>query len=133
MMILFLTFLLTIFLFSSFTISLKLQTINRAFIYMPIEIFETAITTFGVDISQKLYFNKSKLSQNLDDYFSENIYNIMKDYWYTLYFYNQEDGSVCTNSECNAVEITLQGHYAYTFSYSRTITYEIHKGAKYGQ
>lgn len=133
MMILMLVFLLTIFLFSSFTISLRLQTINRAIIYMPVEIFETAIVTLNIDIDEGLYFSNSRLTSNLDDYFGEKLSDVMKDYSYSLYYYNQEDGSICTSGKCNAVEVTVTGHYAYSFSYSRTISYEIHKGAKYGQ
>lgn len=133
MIILMFVFSLSVFLFSSFTISLKLQTINRAVIYMPLEIFETAIPTTNIDINDGLYFNKSKLANNLDDYFEERLSNVMKDYSYTLYYYNQDDGSICTDSKCDAVEVTVTGHYAYTFIYSRSICYEIHKGAKYGQ
>ena len=133
MIILMFVFSLSVFLFSSFTISLKLQTINRAVIYMPLEIFETAIPNTNIDINDGLYFNKSKLANNLDDYFEERLSNVMKDYSYTLYYYNQDDGSICTDSKCDAVEVTVTGHYAYTFIYSRSICYEIHKGAKYGQ
>lgn len=133
MIILMFVFSLSIFLFSSFTISLKLQTINRAVIYIPKEIFETAIPTVNVDISEDLYFDKAKLLSNLGSYFDEKLSNVMKNYTYTIYYYNQDDGSICTDNKCNAVEVTVSGYYAYTFLYSRTITYEIHKGAKYGQ
>ena len=133
MIIILFIFSLTVFLFSSFTISLKLQTINRAIIYMPIEIFETAIPVANINENEGLYFSKGQLSDNLDEYFAEKLSNVMRDYSYTLYYYNQEDASICTSDKCDAVEVTLTGHYAFNFLYQRTVNYEIHKGAKYGQ
>ena len=133
MIILMFVFALTTFLFSSFTISLKLQTINRAVIYMPLEIFETAIPIANIDESEGLHFNKSRLTNNLDEYFERKLKNVMRDYSYSLYYYNQEDQSICTTTNCNAVEVTVTGHYAFNFAYSRSVSYEIHKGAKYGQ
>ncbi len=133
MIILFFVFSLTIFLFSSFTISLRLQTINRAIIYMPIEVFETAIQVVNIDETEGLYFVKSRLQSNLDDYFEETVSRVMNDYSYSLYYYNQEDGSICTSDKCDAVEVTLTGHYIYNFSYTKSVNYEIHRGAKYGQ
>ena len=133
MIILLFVFTLTTFLFSSFTISLKLQTINRAIIYMPIEIFETSIQVVNIDETENLYFDKNLLDTNVNRYLEEKLSNVMKDYSYSFYYYNQDDGSICTSGKCNAVEVTVSGHYAYNFSYSRSVNYEIHKGAKYGQ
>lgn len=133
MIVLLFVFTLSAFLFSSFTISLKLQTINRAVIYMPIEIFETAIPVANIDENEGLYFNKDWLTNNLDSYFENKLSRIMKDYSYSLYYYNQNDQSICINDKCDAVEVTVTGHYAFNFLYSRSINYEIRKGAKYGQ
>lgn len=133
MIIIMFIFTLVIFLFSSFTISLRLQTINRAIIYMPIEIFETAIPVTNIDEEEGLYFSKEKLTANLDSYFQRKLSEVMIDYAYTLYYYNQEDGSICTSDKCTAVELTVFGHYAFNFFYSRSLDYAIHKGAQYGQ
>ena len=133
MIIMFFIFAFTAFLFSSFTISFKLQTINRAIIYMPVEVFETAIPLVNVDISNGLYFDKTKLNKNVNNYLQSKLTGVMKDYTYSLYYYNQEDESICTSDKCNAVEVTVNGHYAYNFTYTRSVSYEIHKGAKYGQ
>lgn len=133
MMMIMLVFLLTVFLFSSFTISLKLQTINRAVIYMPKEIFETAIPIVNIDETSGLYFNKTKLANNIETYLDEKISRLMSDYTYSLYYYNQTNGSICTSANCNAVEVTVTGHYSFDFLYERSISYEIHRGATYGQ
>lgn len=133
MIIMLFIFAFTAFLFSSFTISFKLQTINRTIIYMPVEVFETAIPLVNVDIDNGLYFDKKKLNINVGNYLQSKLSNVMKDYTYSLYFYNQEDQSICVDDKCNAVEVTVNGHYAFNFSYVRSVNYEIHKGAKYGQ
>ena len=133
MIVMFLVFTLLSFLFSSFTISLKLQTINRAIIYMPVDIFETSINVVNIDESEGLYFNKSRLTSNIDNYLVNKLDGVMRDYSYELYYYNQEDKSICTSDKCDAVEVTVTGHYTFNFFYERSISYEIHKGARYGQ
>ena len=100
---------------------------------MPLEIFETAIPTINLDETEGLYFNKSRLNNNISNYLSNKLENFMSDYTYSLYYYNQSDHSICTANKCNAVEVTVSGHYAFKFAYSRSVRYEIHKGAKYGQ
>lgn len=100
---------------------------------MPVEVFETAIPIANIDESESLYFNKEWLNENISNYLEEKISNVMKDYEYSLYYYNQEDESICTGDKCDAVEVTVTGHYVFSFVYTRTISYEIHKGAKYGQ
>ena len=124
---------LTAFLFSSFAISLNLQAINRSIIYMPKEVFETAIPLVNIDEEEGLYFDKAKLSDNIETYLDNNVYPRMKNYRYSLYFYNQENHSICVRDQCNAVELTVTGTYVFNFKYRRSVSYEIHQGAKYGQ
>lgn len=133
MTIIFFVFSLITFLFTSFTTTFRLQSINRTIMYMPVQIFETAINIVNIDETKGLYFDKQRLVANLENYFEENLPKYMKDYSYTLYYYNQKDQSICTKSKCDAVEVTVTGHYAYNFKYTRSVAYEIHKGAKYGQ
>ena len=133
MIVMFFVFIFITFFFSSFTISLKLQTINRAIIYMPKEVFEMAIPVVNIDESEWLYFDKSRLDENIANYLEEKLTVVMPDYTYTLYYFNQEDESICVNDKCNAVEVTINGHYAFNFLYTRSIKYEIHRGSQYGQ
>lgn len=123
---------LTIFLFAGFTLTYRLQTINRAIINTPIEIFETSIPLANVD-EANLYFDKSKLETNVLDYYSSTIGLLFKSYNVDFYYYNQNNQSICVSDYCNAVEITVSGNYFLSFNYERVVTYEIHKGARYGQ
>ncbi len=123
---------LTIFLFSAFTLSYRLQTINRVIINTPIEIFELAIPLANID-ETNIYFDKNKLESNVLTYYQDNLSELFKSYKVSFYYYNQENGSICVSEHCNAVEITVDGIYMWNFHYERSIEYEIHKGAKYGQ
>ena len=123
---------LTMFLFASFTLTYRLQTINRAIINTPVELFELSIPLVNVDESN-LYFDKTKLENKVLSYYSEKFDGLFKSYDVDFYYYNQNDKSICVDDECNAVEITVTGNYFLTFNYEKSISYEIHKGAKYGQ
>ena len=123
---------LTIFLFASFTLSFRLQTINRVIINTPIEIFELSIPLANID-EENVYFDKNKLESKILSYYQNNISEYFKSYDVSFYYYNQADNSICVNDQCNAVEITVDGIYMFNFHYEKTIEYEIHKGAKYGQ
>ena len=123
---------LTIFLFAGFTLTYRLQTINRAIINTPIELFETSIPLVNVD-EANLYFDKIKLENKILDYYSSTIEEHFKTYDVDFYYYNQNDKSICVSDHCDAVEITISGNYFLTFTYEKSISYEIHKGAKYGQ
>ena len=121
------------FMFSSFTLSYRLSTINQVVIYTPIEIFEKSISLVNLDEHHTLSFDKTLLRTNLKNYYDENLHNVFKNYSLDLYYYNQSDGSICTSDKCDAVEVTVSGAYMYSFRYSRSVKYEIHKGAAYGQ
>ena len=123
---------LTIFLFASFTLSFRLQTINRVIINTPIEIFELSIPLANID-EENVYFDKNKLESKVLSYYQNNISEYFKSYDVSFYYYNQADNSICVSDQCNAVEITVDGIYMFNFHYEKTIEYEIHKGAKYGQ
>ena len=132
MILLFLVVSLTIFLFASFTLSFRLQTINRAIINTPLEIFELSIPLANVD-EENLYFDKDRLENSILTYYEDTISHYFKTYDVSFYYYNQSDGSICVSEQCNAVEITVDGIYMFNFHYERSLNYEIHKGAKYGQ
>ena len=132
MIVLALVISLTVFLFASFTLSYRLQTINRAIINTPVEIFELSIPVANID-ETNLYFDKNTLESKVLTYYQNSIGEYFKTYHVSFYYYNQADKSICVSDKCNAVEITVNGNYMFNFNYEKSISYEIHKGAKYGQ
>lgn len=132
MLLILLVTLLTIFLFSSFTLTYRLQTINRTIINTPLEIFELSIPVANID-ETNVYFDKAQLENNVLTYYEERLSPYFKSYDVDFYYYNQSNHSICVNDYCNAVEINVSGNYMFNFQYEKTLKYEIHKGAKYGQ
>ena len=133
MIILLFVIALTLFLFSSFTVSYRLQTINRAIIYTPIEIFELSAPIIDLDEGENPRFDKVELRNRLKNYYDNKLKDVFPNYEMTLYFYNVYDGSICTYEYCSGVEVTISGRYMFTFNYSRSVSYEIHKGGSYGK
>lgn len=131
MIMMFFVITLTIFLFSSFQVSNRLMTINRVVVNTPIQLFETSIITIKYPDEKVLYFNKELLKTNLSKYYDDNLLKVFKNYQMELYYYNQENGSLCLSDQCNAVEVMIKGKYILDMDYLRSIKYEIHKGAKY--
>ena len=119
---------LTLFLFSSFTVSYRLQTINRVVIYTPSEIFELSIPILSYEGSTGIHFDKNELQGRLKTYYDDNLKKVLPNYTMDLYFYNQNDQSICTSDSCQAVEVTISGTYMMVFKVSRSISYEIHRG-----
>ena len=123
---------LTTFMFASFTLTYRLQTINRAIINTPLEIFELSIPLVNID-EENPYFDKDQLESRAISYYQSTIEKQFKTYDVDFYYYNQTDKSICVSDRCNAVEITISGNYFLNFNYEKSIYYEIHKGTKYGQ
>lgn len=133
MIIIMFTILYMLLMFNAFTVSFHLSAVNKAIVNTPKEIFETSIVIVNLVDEDNLYFDKELLNKNLLSYYQRVIKNHLTSYTVNQYFYNQNNGSVCTSENCNAVEVSVVGKYSYYFDYSRTLTYEIRKGAKYGQ
>ena len=119
--------------FTCFTVSLDLQVVNKAVIYTPLDVFETSLVLVNREDETNLYFDKLLLKNNLANYYQKTISDHLDSYSFNLYFYNPENGSLCTGDSCNAVEVSVDGKYMQVFNYSRTIKYEIKKGYLYGE
>ena len=70
---------LTIFLFSCFTLTYRLQSINRAVFNTPVEIFELSIPIANIDETD-VYFDKTTLENKLNDYYESSISDFFKTY-----------------------------------------------------
>ena len=130
MIVIFLSSLLIGFMFNVFTLSIRLTSLNRIINNTPVQLFENSIPL--IDGENNLYFDKTVLYNNLLNYYNSALKRHTKTVNVNLYFYNQEDQSICVSNECDAVEVNVYGKCVLTFQYSRTIFYEIHKGARYG-
>lgn len=121
--------LLTTFLFSSFTVSFRLQTINRVVIYTPVEIFENSISLLDVEDDDDMYFNKVQLYNGLKTYYDSNLKKVFKNYKMLIYYFAGENKALCVSERCKGVSVTITGKYLFDFNYLRTIQYQIKEGS----
>jgi len=115
---------LTITSFSLFDFSLKLNSVNRAIIYTPMEIFTTSIPLSELKEGEA-YFIKEDINNKLQSYYQRVVSSYIDDYSYSLYYYNQSDGSYCIGELCDAVEVTFDCNISLFYKYHRVMFYEI--------
>ena len=131
MMLLFLCFIIGSITVSLFSISLRINAINRAFINTPKEIFESSIP-LTLSNEDEPYFSRDKLKAKLNSYYESTIKKYTSSYDLTYYFYNKEDHSY-DDKHFSAVEITLKAQIIFSNEIEKTIFYEIRKGNVYGR
>ena len=130
MVMLFFVIVFTFFMFASFTVSFRLNTINRVVLNTPKEIFEESIPLLDVN-KNEIYFDKNNLYLNLKEYYDNSLNVALPDYQMSLFYFNLQDGSMCTIEKCRGVEVTISGTYIFSFVYSQTISYQIQEGGAY--
>jgi len=107
--------------FSFFAFYIKVDTINRAVIYTPLEIFETSIPISQLE-ENEAYFEKNKIETKLKYYYDTSI---KSNYSLSTFYYNQSDNSICVNGKCDAVEVTVEAYITSFYTYHRVMFYEI--------
>ena len=111
--------------FYLFTITYRLNGINRSLYNIPISIFETSIPILKYDDEIGLYYDKRDLERKLTYYFNNSISELCQSYTMDLYYYNQDDESICLSNYCNAVEITINAKVIFFTEYHRTARFYI--------
>lgn len=131
MMIAFLVVVMALLSFQFFTVTTKINVLNRVVVNTPISLFEASIPLVSDEEEISLYFDKPLLEANLSDYYQHNLHRYVKRYTLSYYYYNQEDQSYCVDDLCNAVEVSITANVVFSFSYSRIMFYEI-RSSHYG-
>ncbi len=110
-----------------FTFTYRINGINRVMFNMPISIFEAAIPLVQNNKEHIIYFDKDYLRLELTSYIDKSIYKYTDRYSLDLYYYDQDDYSICRGDYCNAVEVTLNARITLFDDYSKTMRFYIHK------
>ncbi len=110
-----------------FTFTYRINGINRVMFNMPISIFEAAIPLVQNNKEPIIYFDKDYLRLELTSYIDKSIYKYTDRYSLDLYYYDQDDYSICRGDYCNAVEVTLNARITLFDDYSKTMRFYIHK------
>lgn len=109
-----------------FTMSYRLNGINRSFISMPIAVIEKAIVLYASD-TDSLYIDRGELEKSVETYISKEVGKYSRQYSLNYYYYSTSDGLICKTSTCDGVRITLIAQVVYTFNYQKTMFYELRR------
>ena len=114
--------------FQCFTITYRLNGINRTLLEIPLSIFEVAIPLVQENEEMTLYYDKGFLINELTYYFDNKLPFYTDDYHLNYYFSNTGDSSMCLTNTCSAIEITLDAEIIFFSRYHKTARYEIREG-----
>lgn len=111
--------------FSSYTLAYQINGINRIVVSTPISIFESSILHDLDEEDPEMLLNKMLVKEKLERYFTYELSKFTDDFYYDIYFYNKENGSMCMYDECNAVQVSVYAELAFNYSYERVLDYEV--------
>ena len=118
--------------FQCFTITYRLNGINRTLLEIPLSIFEIAGPLVQENNDIVVYFDKDFLVSELTYYFDNKLPFYSSDYQLNYYFSTTGESSMCLEKYCTAIEINLDAEIIFLTRYKKTVRYEIREG-KHGQ
>ena len=110
-----------------FTITYRVNGVNRTLFNIPISIFESSIPLINYGEEQKLYFDKELLENKLTYYFDTSLDRYVSNYSLEFYYYNQENESICKTDQCSAIEITLSTNIIFNYKYQKSASFYIRR------
>lgn len=119
--------------FEFFMVSSRFTSVNNIVMNTPRELFMVSIPLFQNDSEPYLYFDKSTLEKNVNDYYKNSVTNYVESYTVNFYYLNTGDKSMCLNNYCQAVELNFSAHVCLNVNYEKILQFQIEKGAKYGK
>ena len=108
-----------------FTVTYRVNGINRTLYNIPIAIFESSIPLAQETEEPKIYYDAGLLESKLTSYFDKSITKFCEKYTLSFYYFNQDDYSYCFKDKCDAIEITVNADVLLTFSYQKTARFYI--------
>jgi len=121
----FISVLMSLGLFNIFTITYRLDGINRTIVSAPMEIFEYSIPVAVFDTTEYLVFDVNKVKRKYVEYLDTVIYQYVNDYDVSFSFYTIHSDLVSEKYE--GVDITFSTKVTLV-NYERTMYYEISEG-----
>lgn len=119
--------------FEFFMVSSRFTSVNNIVMNTPRELFMVSIPLFQNDSEPYLYFDKSTLEKNVNDYYKNSVTKYVESYNVSFYYLNTGDKSMCLSNYCQAVELNFSAHVCLNVNYEKVLQFQIEKGAKYGK
>ncbi len=114
--------------FDCFSITFRLNGINRTLMEIPLSIFELAVPLVREEDEIEMKFDKEYLIDELDNYFNHKLPFYTANYQVNYYFTKTGSESLCLDDSCTAIEITLDADIVFFTKYHKTTRYEIEEG-----
>ena len=120
-----LSVLFSIFSLQIFTINYKISAFSKTLFNIPISLFEASVPLKDYKEGDKLFFNKSLLEVNINEYFSKSINGLCGEYIIRFVYFSTDDNLFCKTSKCDGVNITLIADILLGIKYKDTMSYHI--------
>lgn len=108
-----------------FTLTFRLNGINRTLLDTPISLFEVAVPTVQETDEIVMYFDRDKLIDSLTYYYDSKLVEYVDEYTINYYFSNVGEEAICTTDYCDAVEVNISANVVFNVYYNKTMRFEI--------
>lgn len=125
MIVAFLAVLTALLSFQFFTVTLRINNINRIVVNTPIALFESSVPLIIPAGSDKPGFDKRLLERKIRRYYEKTLTKYSKSYQVYFNYYNQSNHSYCTALFCDAVQVKVKAVIVFQIPYQKTMFYEI--------
>jgi hypothetical protein len=122
-----------LFSFESFIFTTTFNALNRTVFSIPKALFEKSIIVIqdANDSMYYPYFSKTRLEENIDEYFSVNLSNYKMNFSLSYSYYEVDTKIICRVDECQGVKVILNAKIMEMFPYQKSVFYEIVKGVNH--
>ncbi len=107
-----------------FSVTYRINGINRTLLETPISLFEVAIPLIQDD-EFIAYFDKDELTKNLTYYYDNKLPKYSSDYTINYYFSKTGETSYCLGKMCNAIEIRIRAKIIFLTNYDKSMRFEV--------
>ena len=125
MVLMFIALFVAVISFNFFMMSYQINGVNNLVLAMPISLYETSINMININDSTGPTFDKQRLEERINKYFSFSMKKYTDDYALSFYYYSPFDQSVCLSDSCYAVEVKVDATLILYYHYSKTMYYQI--------
>jgi len=125
MVLMFIALFIAVISFNFFMMSYQINGVNNIVLAMPISLYETSINMINIDDTTGPTFDKARLEERINKYFTFSMQKYTDDYSLSFYYYNPFDHSVCLSDSCHAVEVKVETTLILYYRYSKTMYYQI--------
>lgn len=110
-----------------FTLTYRINGINRTLLETPISLFETSIPVIQDEGEFKAYFDKSELKKQLTYYYDISLTKYVTDYQISYLYSKAGTHIYCLASKCDAIEIKIKAKIIYFTNYTKSMRFEIRR------